>query len=169
MSRPVPSKIALRSSLVAEWGTLPMKTLVGFLENNIVIHFEIMSFMALRVQWFAIFLQKIFRPTNFWVSVTKRNFSVYMGYFHNVSYTPQQYYPSDRIFWRKGKNGFSSFSCFLFGQMVPYAFKSSSVTKTNNMVCMELLWCAPIYVHWCYIGDRKSLYWEKGPKVPKCA
>ena len=122
-----------------------------------------------RVRWFAIFLQKIFWPTNFWVSVTKRNFSVYMGYFHNVSYTPQQYYPSDRIFWRKGKNGFSSFSCFLFGQMVPYAFKSSSVTKTNNMVCMELLWCAPIYVHWCYIGDRKSLYWEKGPKVPKCA
>ena len=125
--------------------------------------------MVFRVRWFAIFLQKIFRPTNFWVSVTKRNFSVYMGYFHNVSYTPQQYYPSDRIFWRKGKNGFSSFSCFLFGQMVPYAFKSSSVTKTNNMVCMELLWCAPIYVHWCYFGDRKSLYWEKGPKVPKCA
>ena len=49
MSRPVPSKIALRSSLVAEWGTLPMKTLVGFLENNIVIHFEIMSFMALLI------------------------------------------------------------------------------------------------------------------------
>ena len=50
MSRPVPSKIALRSSLVAEWGTLPMKTLVGFLENNIVIHFEIMSFMALLME-----------------------------------------------------------------------------------------------------------------------
>ena len=98
---------------------------------------------------------KIFRPTNFWVSVTKRNFSVYMGYFHNVSYTPQQYYPSDRIFWRKGKNGFSSFSCFLFGQMVPYAFKSSSVTKRNNMDCIELLWCASIYMQRWYIGDRK--------------
>ena len=73
------------------------------------------------------------------------------------------------FFEERGKMDFPHFLVFLFGQMVPYAFKSSSVTKTNNMVCMELLWCVPIYVHWCYIGDRKSLYWKKGPKVPKCA
>ena len=39
--------------------------------------------------------------------------------------------------------------------MVSYASKSSSVTKRNNVDCMESLWFAPIYAHWHYIGDRK--------------
>ena len=165
--KPKWSKLSHKSVLVSRGGFSQLTKCQEYLQQDCFP--DLAMALTTRVRWFAFFLQKIFRPTNFWVSVTKRNFSVYMGYFHNVSYTPHQYYPSDRIFWRKGKNGFSSFSCFLFGQMVPYAFKSSSVTKRNNVACMELLWCAPIYVHWCYIGDRKSLYWEKGPKVPKCA
>ena len=70
----------------------------------------------------------------------------------------------------KGQNvTFPHFSLFSW-QRLPYMIKPSSVTKRNLMVGMVT--CMGIFYtphQWCWYSDRKSLYWEKGPKVPKSA
>ena len=88
----------------------------------------------------------IFSDTIPEASVTERNTLASMVVYAGEPYTPHEYHHFDRIFSIKGENGLSFFSPFLFGPMVQYAFKSSSVTKRNNMDCIELLWCASIYM-----------------------
>ena len=112
---------------------------------------------------------KTFRRTRFRVSVTKRNFPVCMEDFHHVSHTPHQYHPCDRIFGYMPKCDFSSFSLITLQQWLIYMLKSSSVTKRNIMVGMVQCSGMVYTPHQCWYSDRKSLYWEKGPKVPKCA
>ena len=75
-------------------------------------------------------------------------------------YTPPRIPPFWQNFFNKvGKWTFFFFS-ILFGPMVQYAFKSSSVTKRNNMNCMELLWCASIYsTFWLRSGYILATFW----------
>lgn len=104
-----------------------------------------------RARWF---LQNI-SDTIPEASVTERNTLASMVVYAGEPYTPPRIPPFWQNFFNKvGKWTFFFFS-ILFGPMVQYAFKSSSVTKRNNMNCMELLWCASIYMQRWYIGDRK--------------